>query len=187
MSLPALPLICFSFCCHFPRADCGISGATSLFTALGKHLEDNVDFTVSCCFPTEFRSDISELGSRTGKDESEEALWLATLRYWAAAKTSGLGYSLYYSGSNLGGAVLINFMPFFLPTFSMNRSKATLVDDPAIEHDMLASMEATETEEDSTRREVVATRVAVGMGGGAELTAADVQRHEGIGLQACAA
>lgn len=138
-------------------------------------------------FPLKLRSDISEPGSRTGKDESEEALWLATVRSWAAAKTSGLGYSLYYSGSNLGGAVLINFMPFFLPTFSMNRSKATLIDEPAIEHDMLASMEATETEENSTRREVVATRVAVGMGDGAESTAAGVQQQEGIGLQACAA
>lgn len=89
--------------------------------------------------------------------------------------------------------MLVNFMPFFLPTFSvMNRSKAketTLIDEPAIEHDMLASMEATETEDSSARGEVVAARVGVGLedGDGAEPTAADVERHEGIGLQACAA
>lgn len=45
---------------------------------------------------------------------------MVALRSWAAAKTSGLGYSLYYSGQRLGGAAYVNFMPFFLP-FSFNR------------------------------------------------------------------
>ncbi|CAM9627737.1 unnamed protein product, partial [Sphacelaria rigidula] len=47
----------------------------------------------------------------------DELLWLAALRCWAAAKTSGLGYSLNYSGNRLGGALLLHFQPFFLPTF----------------------------------------------------------------------
>lgn len=50
-----------------------------------------------------------------------QALWVVALRSWAAAKTSGLGYSLYYSGQRLGGAAYVNFMPFFLPTFSYKK------------------------------------------------------------------
>lgn len=68
------------------------------------------------------RSDASGLDNEDRKDENQEALWVVALRSWAAAKTSGLGYSLYYSGNRLGGAAYVNFMPFFLPTFRPNRS-----------------------------------------------------------------
>lgn len=69
--------------------------------------------------PRSYRSDANGLGREDSKEETQ-ALWVVALRSWAAAKTSGLGYSLYYSGQRLGGAAYVNFMPFFLP-FSFNR------------------------------------------------------------------
>lgn len=69
--------------------------------------------------PRSYRSDANGLGRDDNKEETQ-ALWVVALRSWAAAKTSGLGYSLYYSGQRLGGAAYVNFMPFFLP-FSFNR------------------------------------------------------------------
>lgn len=66
-----------------------------------------------------YRSDVNGLGREDSKEEVQ-ALWVVALRSWAAAKTSGLGYSLYYSGQRLGGAAYVNFMPFFLP-FPFNR------------------------------------------------------------------
>ncbi|CAM9119429.1 unnamed protein product [Discosporangium mesarthrocarpum] len=52
------------------------------------------------------------------RQRDQEAAWIVAARYWAAAKTSGLGYSLNYSGNRLGAAVILNFQPFFLPRFS---------------------------------------------------------------------
>lgn len=69
-----------------------------------------------------FRSHDREAGGRDTEDDSEQALWIMALRSWAAAKTSGFGYSLYLSGNRLSGAVMVNFMPFFLPMLYMNRS-----------------------------------------------------------------
>lgn len=116
------------------------------------------------------RSDGSESERANALGESEEPPWAVALRIWAAAKTSGLGYSLYYSGSRLGGAVLVNFMPFFLPRFSANRSKSEGINsssaaEEGTEHNALSSAAAPETEDDSSSsglREVVASAVAVG-------------------------
>lgn len=69
--------------------------------------------------PRSYRSDTNGLGKEDSKEEIQ-ALWVVALRSWAAAKTSGLGYSLNYSGQRLGGAAYVNFMPFFLP-FSLGR------------------------------------------------------------------
>eukprot|EP00903_Cladosiphon_okamuranus_P016116 g14873.t1 len=66
------------------------------------------------------RSDFNALGREHSKEEIQ-APWVVALRSWAAAKTSGLGYSLHYSGQRLGGAAYVNFMPFFFP-FSFNPS-----------------------------------------------------------------
>ena len=71
----------------------------------------------------DFRSDDGEAGGRDTEGDSEQALWIMALRSWAAAKTSGFGYSLYLSGNRLSGAVMVNFMPFFLPVLCMNRSR----------------------------------------------------------------
>ncbi|CAM9413363.1 unnamed protein product [Ascophyllum nodosum] len=75
------------------------------------------------------RSNDSETVKEDAIDEKERelSLWILALRNWAATKTSGLGYALYLSGNRLGGGILINFMPFFLPTFSMNRSSSGMV------------------------------------------------------------
>lgn len=69
-----------------------------------------------------FRSDDSEAGDRDTEDDSEQAMWIMAFRSWAAAKTSGFGYSLYLSGNRLSGAVMVNFMPFFLPVLYIDRS-----------------------------------------------------------------
>lgn len=80
--------------------------------------------------PCSSRSDANGLGTDDSKEDTQ-AIWVVALRSWAAAKTSGLGYSLYYSGQRLGGAAYVNFMPFFLP-FPFHR---------------LASEETSDTEE----------------------------------------
>ncbi|CAM9233558.1 unnamed protein product [Choristocarpus tenellus] len=54
---------------------------------------------------------------RHSRHLSQEGSLLMAVRYWATVKTSGLGYSLNYSGSRLGAAVMLNFQPFFLPSF----------------------------------------------------------------------
>lgn len=123
------------------------------------------------------------------KEGSEEALWLAGVRSWAAAKTSGVGYSLNYSGSRLGGALLLNFTPFFLPTISFNRANSKeegstsvgpeTVIEPEVEH--LAKQ--AEISEESAMQDVPATRVRVGV----EFGETNDRQSEGVVLQPCAA
>eukprot|EP00752_Nemacystus_decipiens_P011312 g10052.t1 len=85
------------------------------------------------------RSDANGLGREDTKEETQ-ALWVVALRSWAAAKTSGLGYSLYYSGQRLGGAAYVNFMPFFLP-LSFNRFTSEETTDAEVAREALQPVE----------------------------------------------
>lgn len=107
----------------------------------------------------------------------EELMWLVALRYWAAAKTSGLGYSLNYSGSRLGGAVILHFQPFFLPTYSRRqlptREEGSSVVDPVLNHDILEI--TVQTEATVRNKKEVNSSVPLGVEETAALIAADVQ------------
>ncbi|CAM9531263.1 unnamed protein product [Hapterophycus canaliculatus] len=132
------------------------------------------------------RSDASALDRQNRKDENQEALWVVALRSWAAEKTSGLGYSLYYSGNRLGGAAYVNFMPFFLPTFKANRFKSAEkdnVEEPSIEHQAAVS----QIPDDKNAPEVAVQRVLIEVDQdkrSVELNESDVARREGAVLQA---
>lgn len=113
----------------------------------------------------------------TEPNAREEIMWIVALRYWAAAKTSGLGYSLNYSGSRLGGAVIVYFQPFFLPTYSRGRIPTTEdgnpIVEPVINHDMLKSTVQTEAVE--SEKDDVNSTVPLGVEEAETLIAADVQ------------
>lgn len=82
--------------------------------------------------------------------------WFVALQCWAAAKTSGIGYSFNYSGSQLGGALILNFQPFFLPTYSRGgriSGERRRVNDPVVGHEMLESGGATEVISESLRED----------------------------------
>ncbi|CAM9726221.1 unnamed protein product [Ectocarpus fasciculatus] len=137
------------------------------------------------------RSDASGFDRENGRTENQEALWVVALRSWAAEKTSGLGYSLYLSGNRLGGAAYVNFMPFFLPTFSRAATSAgnsSGVTEPGAEqHEQGVDEVAAPVQEDPGTREAASSDVAVGVspdGCGAESNATEAgQQRQGAVLQ----
>lgn len=144
------------------------------------------------------RSDPSGLGRENGKDETHEALWVVALRSWAAAKTSGLGYSLYYSGNRLGGAAYVNFMPFFLPSLSLNRFTSAESSDAEEPGAKILVADSNAQQPPPARgfraQDVVDPRVAVGGNHprSVELNETDARQNEddgkhGDALQACSA
>lgn len=159
---------------------------------LDREVYSHDDWTLCLFAPRKYRSD-GEPYSDSGKNEGEEALWLMALRCWAAAKTSGLGYSLYYSGSRLGGAVLINFMPFFLPTLSVNQliseQGGSSAEEPLVGQELVESTPATEIT-NNTRSMMQELQPPEGVGvveHNLDLNATDTRQRESGVLQACAA
>lgn len=151
-----------------------------------------MDFqTFECLLSPARRSDASGLDRENGRAENQEALWVVALRSWAAEKTSGLGYSLYLSGNRLGGAAYVNFMPFFLPTFSRAATSAdnsSGVTEPGAEqHEQGVDEVAAPVQEDAGTREAVFSDVVVGVapdGCGAESNATEAgQQRQGAVLQ----
>lgn len=131
---------------------------------------------------------------KDGKDERQQAIWLLALRSWADAKTSGLGYSLNYSGSRLGGAVMVNFMPFFLPTFATklltsDGDENTAVEEALVEKEVFESPTTTMSEvEDRLLIENVSDpRVTDVVERDIKLGATGAGRHNDAELQPCAA
>lgn len=141
------------------------------------------------------RSDVRESWEgKDGKDERQQALWLLALRSWADAKTSGLGYSLNYSGSRLGGAVMVNFMPFFLPTLATklltsDGDESTDVEEPLVENEVFESPKTamSEVEDRLSVENVSDPRVTDVVERDIRLDATGAGRHNGAELQPCAA
>lgn len=91
-------------------------------------------------------------------------MWYMALQSWAAAKTSGIGYSLNYAGNKLGGALILNFQPFFLPSYAerhrMYTEESNHVEEPEVGHEILESSGSTEVR-DTVVQEKEATVVDV--------------------------
>lgn len=120
------------------------------------------EYNIAFQYFDNIRSDDSETDGRDTEGDSEQALWIMAIRNWAAAKTSGLGYSLYLSGNRLSGAVMVNFMPFFLPVLYMKSSDSEIDDDQKGQGDLTPILVPEVEEASSQIREASTLRVAMG-------------------------
>lgn len=89
---------------------------------------------------------------------------------------------------------MVNFMPFFLPTFAMKQltsdgDESTSVEEPLVENEVLESstMATPEVEDGLSVEDVADPRVTHAVERDVKLDAADTERHDGAELQPCAA